>query len=65
MSYRSIYTYPPEQQEIIRARWRDTQRQYRPRYKAKMEAYKAHFAELLRKEREEKTFDYTASNDVE
>lgn len=52
MVYKSIYSYPPEEREKIRARWRETQRRYRPRYKAKHEALCKHFEELLRKERE-------------
>lgn len=57
MVYRSIYTYPPEQREKIRAQWREAQRRYRPRRKAKLKEYEAHFAELLRKEREAKNAD--------
>lgn len=57
MPYKSIYEYPPEQREKIRAQWREAQRRYRPRRKAKLKEYEAHFAELLRKEREAKNAD--------
>lgn len=57
MVYKSIYSYPPEEREKIRARWREAQRRYRPRYKAKHEALCKHFEELLRKEQEAKNAD--------
>lgn len=54
MAYRSIYTYPPEQQEKIRARWRASQRKYnsKERRKEREEKYMKHWEEVFRRERE-------------
>lgn len=47
MAYRSIYTYPPEQRERIRARWREAQRRNRPRRKERHKQLVEHFRQLL------------------
>ena len=52
MAYRPIDTYPPEQQEIIRARWREAQRRYRPKYKELQKRCHEHWEEFFLKKRE-------------
>lgn len=50
MAYRSIYSYPPEEQERIRARQREYRKQYRIKCKERDERFVAHFMELFRQE---------------
>ena len=54
MAYRSIYSYPPEEQERIRARQREYRKQYRIKCKERDERFIAHFMELFRQEQEAK-----------
>ena len=53
MAYRSIYSYPPEEQEKIRARQREYRKQYRIKCKERDERFVAHFMELFRQEQEQ------------
>ena len=54
MAYRSIDSYPPEEQEKIRARQREYRKQYRIKCKERDERFVAHFMELFRQEQEAK-----------
>ena len=47
MAYRSIYTYPPEQREEVRAKRAEQERRYRARRKAQHAEFVEHFKNLL------------------
>ena len=46
MAYRSIYTYPPEQREEVRAKRAEQERRYRARRKAQHAEFIEHFKRL-------------------
>lgn len=47
MAYRSIYTYPPEQREEVRAKRAEQERRYRARRKTQHAEFVEHFKKLL------------------